>query len=828
MLARQTQITILGVDLRRRIVSLVNGLGRGDRIRVIFRGTRAYTDGKTIVLPAIRDLAEIPYATARALIGYAIHEVAHIRYTDFEQVARAAAAGKLVKKFENCIEDYRIERIMSRAYIGTAPDLTALRVAIHPKLNSLTTGWFADPRACGPLALTWTGSRLNNFPNPHLQATLDAFPAPVFALIEDWTERMKDCASTEEAVDLAIVFEAEAHAYAARTQLPMPATAPPPPPAANENDEPDDGVNDADQTSPPADDQESPETDADTEKSENPSDAESDNDPALSDDANADSSSADNSASDSDLDENAAEVVGDSGGAEEDSSNAKASVGDSDHTQPSTSVEADNDEAIAPDGAGETPATPASDSEKPGRNPSQDDGAESLDFGGTGATSSGSGKTGAGSPSSDGQIDMNGDLTDEFGGDGKPAQGSGDASPPSSAQQSADIDPVQQGREDDAEGDAPINGPAFDESGDDAGGTSDDPFSDVLESRASFDDFLDDLAEQIAEQGALPDDAPEAADGEVDPSEVMNDVADANKAAPSYTSNAGDQGEGECDSAGPGASKHHYDDARFSPVEEADGCLEQYDVLRGQAAGTISTTARTIKRLLMAEEQKGVLRNRRSGQFDIRNMSAIVRGTGTCYRKPWEKPSPKTLLCTLTDFSGSMMHSWASQSTIPPINLAMMGTLAIEQATAGTSVNTAMYGYTGYSPHVDLFAFKEGKQSSVLTRRRIGSYHNVDMNCTPTGEAMAALAMRMEDAEEDRKILLVLTDGSADDMPLCGEVSRILIKRGIEVVAIGICNDSVSQWAPVYHIIHDITQLPQALLATIDPRFAKKRMRAAA
>src|SRR3546814_9939501 len=46
------------------------------------------------------------------------------------------------------------------------------------------------------------------------------------------------------------------------------------------------------------------------------------------------------------------------------------------------------------------------------------------------------------------------------------------------------------------------------------------------------------------------------------------------------------------------------------------------------AAGIIGTTARTIRRLLMSEEQKGTHRNRRDGTFDIRNISAIVRQTG--------------------------------------------------------------------------------------------------------------------------------------------------------------------------------------------------------
>src|SRR3546814_7145623 len=97
-------------------------------------------------LPAIRDLAEIPYPVARALIGYAIHEVAHIRETDFDAIIRAIDEGrmepdKLIKKFENAIEDYRIERITSQQFPGSVDDLTALRNMIHPPLTWLKPEW---------------------------------------------------------------------------------------------------------------------------------------------------------------------------------------------------------------------------------------------------------------------------------------------------------------------------------------------------------------------------------------------------------------------------------------------------------------------------------------------------------------------------------------------------------------------------------------------------------------------------------------------------------------------------------------------------------------
>src|SRR3546814_7014881 len=85
-----------------------------------------------------------------------------------------------------------------------------------------------------------------------------------------------------------------------------------------------------------------------------------------------------------------------------------------------------------------------------------------------------------------------------------------------------------------------------------------------------------------------------------------------------------------------------------------------------------------------------------------------------------------------------------------------------------------MYGNTGYSPRVTLYAFKEGKQFQVATRRKIGNYANLSLDCTPTGEAMAAVADLLDDVAHKRRILMVMTDGIADNPKLCEDVITVL------------------------------------------------------
>lgn len=851
------QKTILGVTLRRRIITTVNGMGRGERINVVFKGTRAYTNGKTIVLPAIRDLAEIPYSTARALIGYAIHEVSHVRFTDFEAIIRAIEAGKmtsdaLIKKFENAIEDYRIERKISREFPGSASDLEALRNLIHPPLKKLKPGWLADPRACGPLALTWTGSLLNGFRVTEVQTTLDALPAPVRTLINNWTVRMTNVASTEEVVDLAIVFAKEAMDYADMSR-PQPQ-----PNSSNDQTQPDQ-LGDQDQQDEP---NQSPhDQDQGGDEKQDEGEDQPDN---VNDGGENSTNSDDNPANDgapgngtAPAESNATQADQDGEGGERSDTDTPSSnsfdgqPGEKSDQQPQGDVTSANEGGSSSDQI-ENSDSPVGEG--------QNNGVDDIDFNSSSSTNGRGQPDPAGNENNDqsGSIDINDGMADEYD-DGTtsdfPERKSSDGAQASN--EDSDTTDTDQTPETDG---SSINGSdsgadrntSFDpsdmsdalndqlnqssEATDETGDANDDdvdsdPFADVLEKDAEMDDILSDLREIIS-QTPLPESPPEATDGEVDPNQVLKNVKAANNAAPDFQSPDPDPNSEKSDREGDGASKNEYHDSRFFPIDEV-GEDNQFEILRSAAAGVIATTARTIRRLLMAEEQRGVLRNKRAGQFDIRNISAIVRNTGSCYKKKWEKPAPKTHLMLLTDFSGSMAmgpsDAWsdpmASKQT--RLSLAMTGALAIEEATHNTQIETSLYGYSGYSPEVQLCVFKDGHQRRITTRRKIGSYLGVDKGCTPTAEAMIAVADILDHMTENRRILVVLTDGDADDMPLCSAVVPVLLRRGIEVVAIGIMKDSVKHWCPDHYVINDIAELPTALLSIIDPRGHKKLRKAA-
>ena len=850
-----TQKTILGVTLRRLVISFINGLGGNGHIHVRFRGRRAYTNGTMVNLPAIKDMAEIKYETARALIGYAIHEAAHIRHTNFKAILAAMNAGHmeadcLVKKFANGIEDYRIERIESKLLPGTASDLTALRNLIHPKPGVLPPTWYADPRQSGPLALTWTGSQLNGFIIPAMHDTLLNFPPPMRALIDNWTRRMDGVETTEDVIKLAIAFHEETLDYVKASQSGPAAQGK----SADQNDDEDaddqdtddenqqgpsspdsnadaDNKNDTSGSEPGADDGEaetsigdSPEPGHNEAADENTSDPDQADNPATSGDTGSDNPAASN--------EQTGQPKEDQENTHSSSSAADPASGNNQEEDTQNQAPLDDDaddvaDASSPNESATSGTANAQDNDEAGEAGTS---AEN-DLGNDADTASGQ-TTSNDDPNSDGTNPQTGPELSDI-----PADHShGDKSQklpdrprlPQAPDQTGSTEETEDEHNNSPDDDSTNNSASepngsepLETGADDDASEDQDELGSVLEDNAAFDDFIDDLHDQIA-QNPLPDSAPDGADGEVNPGSVIEDIKSANDVAPNYTSPDPDPNSNQSGKAGQGAAPHAYSDTRFQPIETNEG-MGKYSELRSKASGVIATTARTIRRLLMAEEQKGTLRGRRSGQFDIRNISAVVRGTGNCYKKTWERPAPETELLILTDFSGSMFFSKGEK----PIDLAMTGALAVEEATRNTQIQTSIYGYHGFSPNVHLYPFKEGKQAATITKKRIGAYDTIGSGCTPTGEAMAAAAEILDGVPGKRRVLLVLTDGVADDNKLCADLIPVFERRHIEVVAIGIQCESVKEWCPKSHVINDIAELPAALLAIIDPR-ANKTMRKAA
>ena len=191
--------------LRQALPIVAAAYGEKFGVKVLVQGPDAYTDGKSIVIPAAHP--DDPRYQQVAW-GYLAHEAAHIRHTEFEVVARTV--GKPLRRaLLNILEDVRIEEALARDYPGT-------RRTIHTVLAQMVDrGLMAVPTDPHPAALlqSWLLLRLRSrllgqsVLTPLYAATERLFRAALPATTADaltaLADRAQTLVSTTEALALA-------------------------------------------------------------------------------------------------------------------------------------------------------------------------------------------------------------------------------------------------------------------------------------------------------------------------------------------------------------------------------------------------------------------------------------------------------------------------------------------------------------------------------------------------------------------------------------------------------------------------------------------------
>jgi len=126
---------------------LAKALSRKYKIKLHCKGDKAYTDGSNITLPYLGE--EISEELATVLRGYCDHEVGHVKHSNFEKDFRSLIT-PAVRKMQNQIEDFRIEKLMGQEYVGVHNNLTKLNIHLMPEKfdSALSCLWMEGFRQC--------------------------------------------------------------------------------------------------------------------------------------------------------------------------------------------------------------------------------------------------------------------------------------------------------------------------------------------------------------------------------------------------------------------------------------------------------------------------------------------------------------------------------------------------------------------------------------------------------------------------------------------------------------------------------------------------------
>jgi cobaltochelatase CobT len=198
-----------------------------------------------------------------------------------------------------------------------------------------------------------------------------------------------------------------------------------------------------------------------------------------------------------------------------------------------------------------------------------------------------------------------------------------------------------------------------------------------------------------------------------------------------------------------------------------------------------------------------------SGRLRTSRAYRFAVGDAKLFRRKQERKAPTFAMSIVGDLSSSMKGR--------PVRVAAEATVAVAESARRASIPCEVLGFEGERLHV----FQAFGEQPMAVRHRIGKMPSLarDGGGTPMGEALYRAAFRLVHRKEQRKLLIVFTDGMPNNRELTEEVIELLkATPGVEVIGIGICCEAVVGLFPTAVVIQNVDELGPALFKLLQDR----------
>jgi cobalamin biosynthesis protein CobT len=250
---------------------------------------------------------------------------------------------------------------------------------------------------------------------------------------------------------------------------------------------------------------------------------------------------------------------------------------------------------------------------------------------------------------------------------------------------------------------------------------------------------------------------------------------------------------------------------------EPDIRIPEEEVKRGVVIQNVTSLANKVRKLLQVKSQKRWQHNEVKGKISSRSLHNIVTPQGDDYKIFKTKTSAISLdasVSLLIDMSGSM----GGEKWTHAVNAAYNMYCSLSKL----RISTEIIGFQSHSTDVFYIfkAFDEKLPESRLALR----FQNVGPGSS--NEDAAALmfaANRLVRRKTTGKHLIVFSDGqpagyTKDSMSNAYRVAKMIESTNIDLIGIGILDDSVSRIYKKYVVIKKSSQLEDALMKIIQTR----------
>jgi cobalamin biosynthesis protein CobT len=219
----------------------------------------------------------------------------------------------------------------------------------------------------------------------------------------------------------------------------------------------------------------------------------------------------------------------------------------------------------------------------------------------------------------------------------------------------------------------------------------------------------------------------------------------------------------------------------------------------------------SLQGLVQSSRRDRTVHKRSGNRIDGRKLSRLAQGDSRIFLRRTHHRAPNTALHLLVDGSGSM-NGYAD-----PNSRTRLIDLAIESAVA---LALALEGISGVNPAITRFPHGDSDDVTPLLRHgqkvrpNTSAFSSITDGGTPLHTAIWYAASSVLATREERKVIMVLTDGQPDDYHNGCLLTKAIIQRcinsGIELVGVGICID-VSHLFTQSICINDVSELRSEL-----------------
>ncbi len=211
---------------------------------------------------------------------------------------------------------------------------------------------------------------------------------------------------------------------------------------------------------------------------------------------------------------------------------------------------------------------------------------------------------------------------------------------------------------------------------------------------------------------------------------------------------------------------------------------------------------------LVQASQRVNTRHQHSGRrVDAHRLHRIVTGHTRVFITAKRQQRPNTAVHLLVDMSDSMLLSDAANGK-PYYIIAREAALALALALENISgVNPAVTYFANESFEPVYSVIEHGQQ----VQHHIGKFNFFPGGSTPMAEALWYAAYQLSQLREERKMVIVVTDGKPDNADACQTVLNLYKQSNVEVMGIGIETTAVTSLFDRHIVIQDANCLQQTL-----------------